>query len=140
MNSIEDIYNQAINHRGSMKIPMNFGDSVINYGVKIQKFISKTEILNCSRNGDYFQECSEDEYQLFFIHGWIKGGLRLSMMNYKRKLDIIEISIRNESNTRKNDKHIKKLKANRENLLIKYSKRKKQLNKIQLNESKIKHL
>ena len=50
MNSIEDIYNQAINHRGSMKIPMNFGDSVINYGVKIQKFISKTEIATINSN------------------------------------------------------------------------------------------
>tara|TARA_R100000935_G_C2745602_1_gene127682 strand:+ start:219 stop:635 length:417 start_codon:yes stop_codon:yes gene_type:complete len=136
MNSIEDIYNQAINHRGSLKIPMKTGDSVINYGVKIQKFLSKTEILNCGRNGDYFQECSNDEYQLFFIHGWIKGGLRLSMMNYKRKLDLIETKIRNESNTRKNDKHIKKLKSNRENLLIKYSKRQKQLNKIKSNEEK----
>ena len=136
MNSIEDIYNQAINHRGSLKIPMKSGYSVINYGVKIQKFLSKTEILNCGRNGDYFQECSNDEYELFFIHGWIKGGLRLSMMNYKRKLDLIETKIRNESNTRKNDKHIKKLKTNRENILIKYSKRQKQLNKIKSNEEK----
>ena len=52
---------------------------------------------------------------------------------------MIENFIRNESNTRKNDKHIQKLKSSRENLLINYSKRKQQLNKIQLNENN-KHL
>lgn len=127
MYSIEDIYQQAL-HDNSGYHSLN--GSVINYGVKIQKFPSKTEILNCSRNGDYFQECNDEEYQLFFIHGWIKGGLRLSMMNYKRKLDMIEYKIRNEVNSRKNDKHIQKLKSSRENLLIKYSNRQKQLNQI----------
>ena len=127
MHSIEEIYKQALEDSSGYH---SLNGSVINYGVKIQNFPSKTEILNCSRNGDYFQECNDEEYQLFFIHGWIKGGLRLSMMNYKRKLDMIEYKIRNEVNSRKNDKHIQKLKSSRENLLIKYSNRQKQLNQI----------
>ena len=49
---------------------------------------------------------------------------------------MIEEKIRNEVNTRKNDKHIQKLKTTRENLIIKYSNRQKQLNKIKLNEEK----
>jgi hypothetical protein len=126
MHSIEDIYSQALSDYKAI----HSQNSIINYGVKIQKFDSDIQILNCSRNGDYFQDCNEDEYDLFFIHGWIKGGLRLSMMNYKRKLDMIEDRIRNEVNTRKNDKHIQKLKTSRENLLINYSKRQKQLNKL----------
>ena len=52
------------------------------------------------------------------------------MMNCKRKLDLIEERIKREVNTRKNDKHIQRLKTSRENLLIKYSKRKKQLKQI----------
>tara|TARA_R110000751_G_scaffold55834_4_gene119665 strand:- start:146 stop:532 length:387 start_codon:yes stop_codon:yes gene_type:complete len=127
MYSIEEIYQQALEDSEGYH---SLTGSVINYGVKIQKFSSKTEILNCSRNGNYYQECNAEEYELFFIHGWEKGGLRLSMMNCKRKLDMIEDNIRNEVNTRKNDKHIQKLKITRENLLIKYSKRKQQLNKI----------
>tara|TARA_R110000751_G_scaffold289374_1_gene395602 strand:- start:236 stop:652 length:417 start_codon:yes stop_codon:yes gene_type:complete len=138
MYSIEDIYSQSLKDRESIQTLKPLGFSVTNHGVKIQKFLSKTEIMNCNRNGDYYQECNEDEYELFFIHGWKKGGLRLSMMNYKRKLDMIENKIRNERNTRKNDKHIKKLKTNRENLLIKYSVRQKQL--IKLNENEKKHL
>ena len=127
MYSIEEVYQQALEDSEGYN---SLNKGVINYGVKIQQFPSKTEILNCSRNGDYFQECNVEEYELFFIHGWKKGGLRLSMMNCKRKLDMIEDNIRNEVNTRKNDKHIQKLKITRENLLIKYSKRKQQLNKI----------
>ena len=52
------------------------------------------------------------------------------MMNCKRKLDLIEERIKREVNTRKNDKHIQRLKTSRENLLIKYSKRKKQLKQL----------
>tara|TARA_R110000824_G_scaffold23591_2_gene84330 strand:+ start:456 stop:872 length:417 start_codon:yes stop_codon:yes gene_type:complete len=130
MLSIEEVYNQALEDTNAIQELKPLGFSVINYGVKIQKFLSKTEILNCSRSGDYFQECNEEEYELFFIHGWKKGGIRLSMMNCKRKLDLIEERIKREVNTRKNDKHIQRLKTSRENLLIKYSKRKKQLKQI----------
>jgi len=133
MYSIEDIYLQALNDQHSYKTSSG---SIINNGVKIQKFTSKIEILNCSKNGNYYQEFSDDEYQLFKIYGWHKGGIRLSMLNCKVKLDMIEFRIRNEVNTRKNDKHIQKLKSSRDNLLIKYSKRKLQLNKIKSNEEK----
>ena len=138
MYSIEDLYSQAIKDNEAISSLLPFGYSVINYGVKLQKFSSKIEILNCGRNGDYFQECNKEEYELFFIHGWEKGGLRLSMMNCKRKLDLIEERIKREVNTRKNDKHIQKLKTSRENLLVKYSKRNKQLK--QLTNGKEEHL
>ena len=127
MYSIEDIYQQALDDSGGYK---SLNNGIINYGVKIQKFGHKTEILNCGRSGDYYQECNKEDYEMFFIYGWKKGGLKLSMMNYKIKLDLIEYKIRDEVNSRKNDRHIKKLKSSRENLLIKYSKRKQQLNKI----------
>ncbi len=130
MHNKEEIFSQALKDTNAIHEQKPLGYSVINYGVKIQKFPSKIEILNCSKSGDYFQECSDDEYEMFFIHGWKKGGLRLSMMNCKRKLDLIEERIKKEVNTRKNDKHIQKLKTSRENLLIKYSKRNKQLNKL----------
>ncbi len=130
MHNKEEIFLQALKDTNAIHEQKPLGYSVINYGVKIQKFPSKIEILNCSKSGDYFQECSDDEYEMFFIHGWRKGGLRLSMMNCKRKLDLIEERIKKEVNTRKNDKHIQKLKTSRENLLIKYSKRNKQLNKL----------
>ena len=136
MYKIDEVFNQAMEDFRSIK-PTDF--SAINNGVKIQKFPSKTEILNCGRSGDYFQECNKEEYRLFFKHGWREGGIRLSMLNCKRKLGMIEEKIRTEVNTRKNDKHIQKLKVSREKLLLKYSNRMQQLNKI-TNGKKEKHL
>jgi len=130
MYSLEDIFKQAIEDNYSRIINKPLGQSVLNYGAKIQKFPSKTEILNCGRSGDYFQECNQEEYDLFYKYGWKEGSIRLSMLNCKRKLNLIEQRIKKEVNTRKNDKHIQKLKATRENLLVKYSKRNKQLNLI----------
>ena len=50
---IEQIFIQALEDPSAYNID---DSSIVNYGVKIQKFFSKTEILNCSRNGNYFQE------------------------------------------------------------------------------------
>tara|TARA_R100001530_G_C4228285_1_gene131929 strand:- start:188 stop:601 length:414 start_codon:yes stop_codon:yes gene_type:complete len=137
MYSVEDIYLQALKDLTAIHPSEN---SAVNTGVKIQKFPSKTEILNCGRSGNYFQECTKEEYKLFFKYGWKEGGVRLSMNNCKIKLQLIEDKIREEVNTRKNDKHIQRLKATREKLLNKYSKRNKQLNKIKSNGKKEKRL
>tara|TARA_R110002012_G_scaffold11908_1_gene53306 strand:+ start:3072 stop:3491 length:420 start_codon:yes stop_codon:yes gene_type:complete len=139
MFSIDEIFTQAQEDSHSIKINMLNGESVVNNGVKIQKFPSKIELLNCGRSGDYFQEFNQEEYNLFYRYGWREGGLRLSMMNCKRKLDLIEEKIRNEVNTRKNDKHIQRLKTSREKLLIKYSNKNVKLNKLKSN-GKEKHL
>ena len=130
MYNIEDVYTQALNDVNAIRRQKSNGYCVINNGVKIQKFSSKTEILNCGKSGDFFQECNNEEYNLFYTYGWKEGTIRLSMLNCKRKLDLIEAKIRTEVNTRKNDKHIQKLKVSRENLLIKYSNRNKQLNQL----------
>jgi hypothetical protein len=130
MYNIEDIFIQAQEDQHAISIPKTNGQSYMNNGVQIQKFPSKTEILNCSKSGDYYQECTEQEYEVFFMYGWKEGGIRLSMLNCKRKLDLIEDRIRTEVNTRKNDKHIQKLKVSRENLLIKYANRKIKLNQL----------
>ena len=140
MYNIEDIFLQATQDNNAVKVTKPFGRGIINYGVKIQKFPSKTEILNCARSGDYFQELTRDEYELFYMYGWREGALRLAMKNYKRKLDIIESKIKTEVNTRKNDKHIQRLKNSRDLLLIKYSKQQQKLNKIKSNGKKEQHL
>ena len=65
MYNIEDIYSQALDDVNAIHRQKSNGYCVINNGVKIQKFPSKTEILNCSRSGDFFQECNKEEYNLF---------------------------------------------------------------------------
>ena len=83
------------------------------------------------KGGDYFKECDADEYYHFHLHGWKIGSIMISVDNCLYKLSVIESRIKTELNTRKNDKHIQNLKNRRENLLIKYTKLKNQLNQIQ---------
>ncbi len=123
----EEVYLQSLNDNNASVSIVSGVHTVINYGVKIQKFSTRIEFLNCGRGGDYYEECNYSEYNLFFQYGWREGAIRLSMMNCKRKLDLVEKKIKSEINNRKNDKHIQRLKSTRENLLRKYSKRNQQL-------------
>ena len=72
MFTLDQLYNQALNDNPIL-IQKELGTSLISNGFKLQKFDSKTEILNCSRNGDYFQELNKNEYELFSEMGWVKG-------------------------------------------------------------------
>ena len=120
MYSLTDLYNQAIQNE-PIRITRQYGVSIIDRGFKIQVFPSKTEILNCSKNGDYFQEISQEEYDIFFEHGWVKGCTILNINNNKRKLKLIENMMKREVNSRKNDKFIKNLKSKREFVMNQYS-------------------
>tara|TARA_R100000231_G_scaffold26276_3_gene23791 strand:- start:2099 stop:2503 length:405 start_codon:yes stop_codon:yes gene_type:complete len=120
MYSLDQLYNQAL-QKDPLILHKELGTSLVSYGFKLQKFESKTEILNCSRNGDYFQELSDNEYKLFQEYGWEKGCIVMSINNCLHKLQLIEDKMRLEVNTRKNDKFIKNLKAKREYILQRYS-------------------
>jgi hypothetical protein len=128
MYSLEEIFLQAHEDRGSIKTKMSMGMSIINYGLKIKKFSSGIEILNCNRGGDYFKELSQREYKMVLENGWKNGALLVAMSNCQIKLDMIEEKMREEINTRKNDKYIQHLKTRREKILNKYTNLKQKLN------------
>jgi len=136
MYSIEDIYSQALQD-DTLYMERNNNVSMINIGIKIQKFPSKTEILNCSKNGDYFQELTTDEYNTFFTYGWVIGCLKMAVNNCVRKLDMIQKNMQEEVNTRKNDKYIKNLKTKREFVMNKYSYHTKKLIKLNNKNGKL---
>jgi|TARA_R110000744_G_C19341190_1_gene559453 hypothetical protein len=138
MYNLQDIFNQALQD-DTLYMERNNNVSMINLGVKIQKFPSKTEILNCSKNGDYFQELSEEEYITFFLHGWIAGCLMIAINNCVSKLDMIKNKMKEEVNTRKNDKYIKNLKTKREFVMKKYTYHNQKLIKLNNKNGKIKN-
>tara|TARA_R110000744_G_scaffold82563_2_gene162301 strand:+ start:47 stop:439 length:393 start_codon:yes stop_codon:yes gene_type:complete len=115
-----DIFNQALQDE-TIYYSRNSGVSMINIGVKISKYPSKLEILNCSKNGDYYQELNNEEYKLFYENGWSKGCRLLALENCKRKVDLIQNKMKTEVNTRKNDKFIKNLKTKRDIIMKQYS-------------------
>ena len=126
----KDIMTQALEDPKSIKNVLPKGVSVIGRGVKIQQFDDGIQILNMGKGGDYFKECSNEEYDFFYRDGWRKGCTQVSMSNCFHKLSIIESRIQTELNTRKNDKHIQNLKNRRETLLNKYTNLKTELNKL----------
>jgi hypothetical protein len=128
MYSLEEIFLQAQQERGSIKTSLPKGKAIINYGLKIKKFPSKIEILNCNRGGDYFKELDKEEYELILKHGWKKGALHIALKTCGIKLSLIEDKMREEINTRKNDKYIQHLKMRREKILNKYTNLKQKLN------------
>ena len=139
MYSIEEVYSQALKDYSAIHQVLQNGDSVINMGVKIQKFNDYIEILNCSKGGDYFTSFNDQEYKLILKEGWKVGCIKTAMNNCLHKLNLIEDKMKIEVNTRKNDKHIQNLKNRRESILKKYSKHNNKLIKIKTN-GKEKHL
>ena len=130
--NLKDIVLQAVEDPKTIKNVLPKGMSVIGRGCKIQQFDDKTEILNLGKGGDYFKECTSNEYDMFFEHGWLIGSKLVQINNTLHKLNIIEDRIKTEMNTRKNDKHIQNLKSRRETLLNKYTNYKQELNSIKL--------
>ena len=129
MYTLEQIYSQALNSSYPPVITSTLtGQSIIKSGVKIQLFNDKIEILNMGKGGSYYQECNEKEYKFFADFGWKIGCLHMSVENCLYKLNLIETRIKSEVNTRKNDKHIKRLKNKRSAILVKYASYKLKLN------------
>ena len=128
MYSLKEIFEQAELNNGSIKSYCGKNSSVVNYGIKIVKYPNSIQILNCHKGGDYYKEITPEQYELIKENGWRKGGMRMQLLNCKHKLAIIEERVREEVNSRKNDKYIQYLKNRREKILIKYNQIKQKLN------------
>ena len=133
MYSLIDIYHQAIKDKRSSYRKDGTRESMISYGMMLNKYKDAITILNTTKSVGYYADATQDELDILFRNGWKKGVLMIAIKNYTRKLDVIEFKIKNEMNTRKNDKFIRGLKNSRDKLLLKYTKRKSELKYI-LNE------
>ena len=134
MYSLEDLYLQAIKDRRSTYRRGSISESIISYGMKLNKYKDLIQILNTTKSAGYYADATSEELEYLFTHGWRKGVLMIAIDNYTRKLDVIEFKIQNEINTRKNDKFIRGLKNSRDKLLLKYTKRKSELKSIKNEE------
>ena len=121
MYTLKEILHQAINQHKTVVNEQTIGFNVIKMGVKIQKFDNRIEIRNTTKGGSYYSECTEIEYSYFKESGRKVGCVKLGISNCLHKLELIENKIKNEVNTRKNDKHVQNLKIKRERALHKYA-------------------
>ncbi len=130
---LETIFQTALEDPKAIVTVLDKCTSVINNGVKINLFSDRIEIMNMGKGGDYFKECTIEEYDFFYDEGWYTGGILLKISNCLHKLNIIEERIKTEVNTRKNDKHIQNLKNKRDKIMFKYTIEKQKLNQIKSN-------
>ena len=129
MYKLNDIFKQATRDEVSIKIDGEGYEAMLRQGIKITKEGESYQIFNTTI-GVFYQEISEEQYQIFYEYGWVIGVYKLALINYKRKLKVVEDKMRNEVNTRKNDKHIKTLKKARLSLLESYRRTSHKLNKL----------
>ena len=132
MYKLTDIFNQANTDEVSINIDGVGYEARLRQGIKITKEDNTFHIFNTTI-GVFYQEISEEQYQTFYEYGWVIGVHKLALINYKRKLRVVENKMRNEVNTRKNDKHIKTLKKARLSLIESYRKASNKLNKLLIN-------
>jgi hypothetical protein len=130
MYTLEDVFEQAENDNYSTSLPLQNGKSYIRPSVIIKKFPNHIDILNVGKGGAYYKDITESELEYFLQNGWVKGSVNVSLNNCTHKLRLVELGIKKEVNTRKNDKYIKGLKNKRDNILKKYAVLKIKLNKI----------
>ncbi len=126
MYNLHEVFSQALNDNGSVCMNMKGGTAIIKNGCKIQQMGDCIQILDMG--SEYYKEFTDDQYRVMLENGWKDGCYLLTIENCKVKLDLIEQSIRQEVNSRKNDKHIRHLKSRRENILKRFTKIKSKLN------------
>jgi len=95
--------------------------SMIFKGIKIQNTNGDIRIYNTKLNGDFYQEITDEEYEMFYSQGFEQGCYKMCLDNYRMSLNTIIRSIRDEIGSRNNQKHYHYLKTMRVNLMDKYT-------------------
>lgn len=117
----ELIWSQATKFHPATRLNTPQYKSMIFKGIKIENTDGDIKILNTKLNGDFYQEVSEAEYEVFYSVGFEKGCYEVCLSNYRRSLNTIIRSIRDEIGNRNNQKHYQYLKTMRVNLMDKYT-------------------
>ncbi len=123
----EDAYSQ--HDAFHMVDAYNKTECLIYKGFKIESD-NKHNIYIYKPKGEVYKELVEGEYDVICKHGWRKGVLKLVLASYQHKLSKISDNIRDEVNTRRNDKHLKSLKTSRQRIMDNYLKVVKQISKL----------
>tara|TARA_R110002012_G_C11426012_1_gene588842 strand:- start:7 stop:399 length:393 start_codon:yes stop_codon:yes gene_type:complete len=112
------IFDQAKNDEEAVSLSKKEYQSYIYKGVKIVNDFESIKLYKPLK--DYDLELSEDHYT-FFKKGWRHGIYKFKIIQYDKKLDDIQDSIRYEMNNNMSLKEIKRLRVRKENILKKRS-------------------
>lgn len=102
-NSLEDVFQQALEHRTTAVSKGEREHFGLWYGVKISKDLLTQQIViyNTTIGGDYYKEISNSDYERFLINGWELGVSYIRLNNYLRKISNINNLIQTLMNKKK---------------------------------------
>lgn len=123
MYSLEDVFQQAMDDTFAGNVSGKGYDARISNGVKVAKdsHTSEIEFFNVTKGGAYYQKLTHKEIESFLEKGWKYGAYVLSLSNNRSRLDLIELSIRKEINSKNNPATLKSLRGRRDKTLGKYN-------------------
>lgn len=127
---LNQVFEDALNDNNLANLDGEGYSSRLSHGIKIVKYDEDNSIViyNTGKGGDYYNELSEKEYQIFFEYGWKLGVLTIALERYTDKLKLIEVKIKEEINGRNNARYLEFLKNSRKETLNKYYKITQKLN------------
>jgi len=119
---LHNIFEEAMNYCNTANLDGIDYKARLSYGIKIVKYDDDDSIViyNTAKGGDYYQELTEEQYEMFFKEGWKIGVLKMALERYTSKLSLIEQRIKEEINGRNNTNYLEFLKETRTNTLNNY--------------------
>lgn len=115
------LWEEAKNDRKAACLNSPSEQAYIYRGIKIVKTDGDIRLYNTRKLGMAYKEITDEQYDVFFNHGFRKGVHEVMKDTYKEQIEKINNKIQGEVNTRNNKKHYESLKQRRESLLNKYS-------------------
>jgi predicted RNA-binding protein YlqC (UPF0109 family) len=124
MRTLEEIFKEAVTDKDTVSLDGVGYEARMLYGIKISKdnYTQYVTIQECKSNSDYYVDICMRHYELFGEKGWKYALYVLSLNNLRLRLDEIGNKIRQEINSRNNEKYIKSLVQSKDNLETMYNK------------------
>jgi len=121
-NELHNVFEEALSYCNTANLDGIDYKARLSYGIKIVKYDEDDSIViyNTSKGGDYYEELTEEQYDVFFKEGWKVGVLKMALERYTNKLTLIENKIKEEINGRNNANYLNFLKETRTQTLNNY--------------------
>ncbi len=133
--NLHEVFTQASKDHSSCRYETSDYDSYLSHGIKIVKDnrTQRVTIMDTTMS-EYYEEISDEHYNLFRTKGWLFGIYTLSLTNFKQRIDQLNEGIRYEVNQNKRKKKLLQLREEREQVLKRYYKVNQLLIKLNNNE------
>ena len=129
---LKDVFEQASRDFNSTEANGDRYKGYLSYGIKIvsDDRTKQVYIYNTAANGDFYDEITEEQYELFLNKGWKCGVYTISLSNYRRKLDVIQSKMRDIVNNPRSEKQMQKLREQRDMIMDRYNQLAVKLNQL----------